>query len=129
MQKRKAPKRKKAEILHLHERKKAIEAKLAKNNSAKLLAKNFDFDLQEYLDKSLLFDLKETSEEQIFEAILEKIPDDDKYYIQHRDRTNSFWIWRNEKQDEKDDIIKAIEDIDNKMKKLQLNLDFHNLKG
>ena len=82
MQKRKAPKRKKAEILHLHERKKAIEAKLAKNNSAKLLAKNFDFDLQEYLDKSLLFDLKETSEEQIFEAILEKIPDDDKYYIQ-----------------------------------------------
>ena len=91
MQKRKAPKRKKAEIsLHPRERKKAIQAKLAKNNSAKLLAKNFDFDLQEYLDKSLLFDLKEMSEEQIFEVILEKIPGDDKYYIQHRDRTNSF---------------------------------------
>ena len=83
MQKRKAPKRKKAKIsLHPRERKKAIEAKLTKNNSAKLLAKNFDFDHQEYLNKSLLFDLKEMSKEHIFEAMLEKIPDDDKYYIQ-----------------------------------------------
>ena len=87
------PKRKKAEIpLHPRERKKLIEVKMAKNNSAKILTKNFDFDPQEYLDKSLLFDLKKTSKEQIFKAILEKIPDDNKYYIQLRDGTNSFQI-------------------------------------
>ena len=38
---------------------------MVKNNSANILAKNFDFDPQEYRDKSLLFDLKKTSEEQI----------------------------------------------------------------
>ena len=103
--------------LHPRERKKTIEANIAKNNSAKILAKIFDFDPQEYLDKFLLFDLKKTSEEQIFEAILEKIPDDDKYHIEHRDGRNSFRIRRDEKQGKKDNIIKATEDIDNKIKK------------
>ena len=103
--KRKTPKRKKAEIpLHPHERKKAIEAKMAKNNSAKILAKKFDFDPQEY--KSLLFDLKKTSEEQIFEVVLEKICDDHKHYIEHRNRMNSFQIRHNEKQEGKNNIIK-----------------------
>ena len=60
---------------------------------------------------------------------MEKIPDDDKYFTEHRDGTNSFQIRHNEKQGKKDDIIKAIEDTDNEMKKLQTNLDFHNLKG
>ena len=60
---------------------------------------------------------------------MEKIPDDDKHFTEHRDGTNSFQIRRNEKQGKKDDIIKAIEDTDNEMKKLQKNLDFHNLKG
>ena len=55
--------------LHPRQRKKTIEANIAKNSSAKILAKTFDFDPQEYLDKFLLFDLKKTSEEQIFEAI------------------------------------------------------------
>ena len=106
--KRKTPKRKKAEIpLHPHERKKAIEAKMAKNNSAKILAKKFDFDPQEYLDKSLLFDLKKTSEEQIFEAVLEKICGDHKYYIEHRNRMDSFQITHNEKQRGKDNIIRS----------------------
>ena len=90
---------------------------MAKNNSAKILAKNFDFDPQECLVKSFLFDLKKTSEEQIFEAILEKIPADDKYYIEHRDGTSSLRIRRDEKQGEKDNIIKTIEEIDNKIKK------------
>lgn len=31
---------------------------MTKKNSAKILSKNFDFDPQEYLDKSFLFDLK-----------------------------------------------------------------------
>ena len=64
-----------------------------------------------------MFDLKKTNEEQIFEAILEKIPDDNKYYIEHRNRTNSFRIRHNEKQGKKDNIIRVTDDIDNKIKK------------
>ena len=85
MRKRKTPKRTKAEIpLRPCEREKGIDAKMSKNNSAEISAKNFNFDPQEHLDKSLLFDLKKTSKEKIFDTILEKIPYDDKYYIQHR---------------------------------------------
>ena len=76
-----------------------------------------------------MFDLKKTNEEQIFEAILEKIPDDNKYYIEHRNGTNSFRIRHNEKQGKKDNIIRVTDDSDNKIKKTQPNLDFHNLKG
>ena len=35
-----------------------IENRMAKKNSNAILSKTFDFDPQEYLDKSLLFDLK-----------------------------------------------------------------------
>ena len=59
--KRKMPKRKKAEIpLHPHGRKRQLRQRWQKIT---LLAQNFAFP-QEYRDKSLLFDLKKTSEEQ-----------------------------------------------------------------
>ena len=41
-----------------HERKKLLEQKMAKKNSKAILRKTFDIDLEEYLDKSLLFDLE-----------------------------------------------------------------------
>ena len=47
---------------------------MAENNSKLLLSGKFDFDLEEILNKSLLFDLKKASEEKIFDSILEKIP-------------------------------------------------------
>ena len=103
--------------IHLRERKKALEAGMAKNNSARILPKNFDFDLQELLDKSLLFDLRKTSKEKIFDAILEKIPDDDMYYIERREGKNTFRIRRDKKQGEKDDIITVIEEVDGKINK------------
>ena len=80
----------------------------------------FDFDPEEYLDKSLLFNLKKTSEEKIFDAILEKILDNDNYYIKHRECTNGFRVTK-EKHVEKDKIIKLIETIDSKTKKVQIN--------
>ena len=46
--------------------------KFAKNNSKSILLGKFDFDPEEFLHKSLLFNLKQMSEEQIFDAILEK---------------------------------------------------------
>ena len=44
---------------HPRERKKLIEKKMAKKNSKSILSGTFDFDPEEYLDKSLLFDLKD----------------------------------------------------------------------
>ena len=52
--------------------KRIVWKKLAKNNSKSKLSGKFDFNPEEFLDKSLLFNLKQTSEEQIFDTILEK---------------------------------------------------------
>ena len=102
-------------IKHLREWKKTARKKIAKKNSKSVLSGTFDFDPEEYLHKSLLFDLKKASEEKIFYAILERIPDDDTYYIEHREGTNTFRISKDEKQVEKDKIIKLIEINDSKI--------------
>ena len=80
----------------------------------------FNFDLEEYLDKSLLFDLKKTSEEKYsmgywkrYQIVIILCA----YYIEHREGTNAFCIKKDTKQAQKDDIIKVIENIDLKTKK------------
>ena len=55
---------------------------MVENNSKLLLSWKFDFDPEEILDKSLLFDLKKTSEDKIFDSILEKISDKNDIYYQ-----------------------------------------------
>ena len=84
------------------ERMKFLEQQMAKKNSKTILSKTFDFDLEEYLNKSLLFDLKKTSEEKFFDSILEKIPSSDMYYIEHRQGSNAFRIRKDRNQPEKD---------------------------
>ena len=67
-----------------------------------LLSGKFDFDPEEVLDKSLLFDSKKASEEIIFDFILEKIPDKNNIYnTEHSGVTNEFRIRKDSKQDEK----------------------------
>ena len=67
-----------------------------------LLSGKFDFDPEEVLDKSLLFDSKKASEEKKFDSILEKIPDKNNiYYTEHSGVTNAFRIRKDSKQDEK----------------------------
>ena len=88
-----------------------------RKNSEFTLSGTFDVDLEEYLDKSLLFNLKKTSEEKIFDAILEKIPNSNTYYIKHREGTNAFHIRKDEKQVIKDEIIKLIKTIESEIKK------------
>ena len=68
-------KRAKTTIKHPRQRKKLCKQKMAENNSKLLLPGKFDFDLEEILDKSLLFDLKKASKGKIFDSMLEKIPD------------------------------------------------------
>ena len=69
---------------------------MAKRNSKSILSGTFDFIPEEYLNKSLLFDLKK-SEEKIFDAIIEKLPNNDTYYIKHRHGTNAFYIRKDKK--------------------------------
>ena len=86
-------------IKQLREQKKLLEKKIAEKNSKSILSGTFDFDPEYYLDKSLLFDLKKTS-------------DNDIYYIEHREGTNAFRIRKDEKQVDYDKIIKLIGTID-----------------
>ena len=62
-------------VIHQRLRKKLREQKMAEKNSKLLLWGKFDFDPEEILDKLLLFDVKKTSEDKMFDSILEKIPD------------------------------------------------------
>ena len=76
----------------------------------------FTFDPAEYIDKAFLFDLRKTSEEKIFDRLLENIPDgNDKYYTKHTDGTNVFRIRTDERQPVKDLLIKLIENTDRKL--------------
>ena len=49
----------KTTINHLKQRKKLRKQKMGENNSKLLLSGKFNFDPEEILDKSLLFDLKQ----------------------------------------------------------------------
>ena len=102
---------------HPSERKKFLQQQMAKKNSKTILRRTFDFDPEENLDKSLLFNLRKTSEEKCFDSILEKIPNNDTYYIEHREGSNAFRIRKDKNQPEKDWIIETIENIDKKKKK------------
>ena len=72
-------------IKYSQQQKNSLNRKLAKNNSKSIPSGKLDFDAEKFIDKSLLFDLKQTSKEQIFDVILDKIPDNDKYYIKHQE--------------------------------------------
>ena len=83
------------------------EKKLVENNSKLLLSVRFDFDPEEISNKSLLFNLKKTSEKKIFDLILEKILDkNDIYYSEHREGTNTFRKRKDPKQETIDRGVK-----------------------
>ena len=71
---------------------------MVENNSKLLLSGKCDFDPEEILDKLLLLNLKKTSEEKIFDLILEKILDKNNIYcIEHREGMNAFRIRKDPK--------------------------------
>ena len=105
-------------INHLRQRKKLCEQKMVENNLKLLLSGKFDFDPKEILDKSFLFDLEKTSEDKIFDSILEKIPDKtDIYYIEHREGTNSFRLRKDPKKADKDELTTMLETVDRAIKR------------
>ena len=48
---------------------------------------------------------------------MEKIPDNDKFYIEHREGTNAFRIRKGKDKNEKDTIIVVVEDLRKKINK------------
>ena len=60
--------------LHRRKRKMLKEQKIAPKNSEALLS-DIEFDPEEILNKSLLFDLKKTSEEKILDRLIENLPE------------------------------------------------------
>ena len=86
---------------------------MVESNSKLLLLGKFDFDPEEILDKSFLFDLKKISEDKIFDSILEKIPGkNDMYYIKDREGTNAFRLRKDPKEAEKDELITVLQTVD-----------------
>ena len=64
----------------------------------------------------------------MFHAILEKIPNNDKHYTEHREGTNAFRIRKDEYKNEKDTIIAVVEDLDEKLNKTNNKLKLSQLK-
>ena len=94
-----------------------------------LLSGKFDFDPKEMLDKLLLFDLKETSEEKIFDSLLERILDKiGIYYIEHREGRNAFRIRKDSKQAKKDELKTMLEKTDKDIKRAMSQSKFSQLK-
>ena len=66
---------------------------IAIGNSQKIKKENYKFDLKSILNKGQLLDLNKTSEDQIFDKIIEGIPkDNDELYIPHTPGTNIFTV-------------------------------------
>ena len=94
-----------------------------------LLSGKFDFDPKEMLDKLLLFDLKETSEEKIFDPLLERILDKNGiYYIEDREGRNAFRIRKDPKQAKKDELKTMLEKTDKDIKRAMSKSKFSQLK-
>ena len=61
------------------------------------------------MEKSLIFDLKKTSEEKILDRFIEKFPEEnDKYYIRNREGTNVFTIRPDKNQRDKEYLFNLI---------------------
>ena len=115
--KRKTKKRKKPTetLTHPRDRKKAIEKKLQKTIQKRFYLTPLTLTLKTISRSRCCSILKKTSKEKLFDAIIEKLPNNDKYYIEHRDGTNAFRIRRDGKQGEKDELIQFMEDLDRKI--------------
>ena len=74
--------------------------------ASEVLVSDFEFNPEEILDKSLLFDLKKTREEKILDRLNESLPEgNDQYYIEHREGTNSFRVRQHRNKKEEKDLL------------------------
>ena len=84
-------------LMHVRDRKKLIEKRLARGNSTAVHAL-FTINPEDYVDKPLLFDLSKTTEDEIFDWLISNMSTDNNiYYIEHEEGSNVFRI-RKDKQ-------------------------------
>ena len=83
--------------MHIRDRKKLKEKRLARGKSAAVQAL-FTIDPEDYADKPLLFDMSKTTEDEVFDWLISNMStDNDIYYIEHEEGSNVFGI-RKDKQ-------------------------------
>ena len=100
-----------------------VNKKKTENNSKLLLYWKFEF------DKLLLFYLKKTNEDKIFDSILEKIPGkNDIYYIEHREGMKAFRLKKEPKIAEKDELMIMLKTVDRAIKRSTSKLKLSQLK-
>ena len=78
-------------------------ARIGKINSELLNFNLHEFDLKTMLNQPQYFDLNQSTEDQIFDKIIEGVPDNDTYYIKHRARSPTFTVkvdkkWKRKKE-------------------------------
>lgn len=104
---------------HPEERLERKMKKITEGSSASLLH-NLEFNPADCINKPLVFNLKKTREDQIIERIIENLPkDNDEYYIEHRKDSNMFMIKQDPNQQEKENLFKAILNIEKKTRSCQ----------
>ena len=104
---------------HPEERLERKMKKITEGSSASLLH-NLEFNPPDCINKPLVFNLKKAREDQIIERIIENLPkDNDEYYIEHRKDSNMFMIKQDPNQQEKENLFKAILNIEKKTRSCQ----------
>ena len=101
---------------------------MAINNSDFLLSSTFDPNPEDILNKSIHFDLKKASEKKILDRIIEKMPNNDKYYIEHRKRINTFRLRRDKREEEKDNLFQLICNLEKNIARSKNNTKIDQLK-
>ena len=79
-------------------------ARIGKINSDLLNFNLYEFDLKTMLNQSQFFDLNQSTEDEIFDKIIEGVPDNGTYYIKHRVGSPTFTVqvdkkWKRQKEE------------------------------
>ena len=82
-------------MVHPRDKMKNKAAQIARDNVSALMNEKFVFDPKKILNKTLLFDTSKIDEELIMDKIMQVLPpDNDEFYIEHPEGSNSFTLKR-----------------------------------
>ena len=82
-------------LVHPRDKMKNKEAQIARDNVSALMNEKFIFDPKKILNKTLLFDTSKIDGELIMDKIIQALPpDNDDFYIEHLEGSDSFTLKR-----------------------------------
>ena len=86
---------KKKKLVHPRDKMEHKAAQIARDNVSALMNERLVFDHREILNKTLLLDTIKIDEELIMDKIIQALPpDNDEFYIEHPEGSNSFTLKR-----------------------------------